>query len=101
MKHWLAQQCVSLPALPGFPANREFYREFFKNRGFCHPETATNGAVTKQKSHIPYPPEQGIFSAKQGTVRQKQGRRLSSAGADRTRRKERFAARQAQHSAGN
>jgi hypothetical protein len=45
-------------------------------------------------AQIPYPSEQGIFSAKQG-------RRLSSAGANRTRRKERFPARQAQHSAGN
>jgi len=72
-----------------------FTENFSKIVVSAHPETATSGAVTKQKSQIPYPPEQGIFSAKQGTVRQKQGRRLSSAGADRTRRKERFPARQA------
>jgi hypothetical protein len=27
---WLAPQCRSRPALPDFPANREFYREFFR-----------------------------------------------------------------------
>jgi hypothetical protein len=36
---WLAQQCKSPPALPVFPANREFYREFCKIAVSGAPET--------------------------------------------------------------
>ena len=37
---WLAQQCRWPPALPGFPANWEFYREFCKIAASGAPETA-------------------------------------------------------------
>ena len=40
---WLAPQCKLSPALPAFPANREFYREFFKIALFGTPETANSG----------------------------------------------------------
>jgi len=36
---WLAPQCRWPPALPVFPANREFYREFCKIHALRAPET--------------------------------------------------------------
>ena len=46
MKQWLAQQCRWPPALPVFPANREFYRVFCKIEASGARETVNNGVVT-------------------------------------------------------
>jgi hypothetical protein len=53
LKYWLAQQCSWPPALPVFPANREFYREFCKIVAFGAPETPNNGVVAGLSMQIP------------------------------------------------
>jgi hypothetical protein len=73
LKSWLAQQCRWPPALPVFPANREFYREFCKIAPSGAPETANNGAVTELTMRIPYSTEQGIILAEQGFLAREQG----------------------------
>ncbi|MGB9055437.1 MAG: hypothetical protein WCC54_24465, partial [Pseudolabrys sp.] len=65
MKYWLAQQCSWPPALPVFPANREFYREFCKILALGTPETAINCVVTGLQMQIPCSTEQGIILAEQ------------------------------------
>jgi hypothetical protein len=70
---WLAWQCSLLPALPVFPANREFYREFSKIAASGAPETAINGVVTGLPMRIPYSTEQGIILAEQGILAREQG----------------------------
>ena len=50
---WLGLKCRYAPALPGFPANREFYREFYKIAALGAPETAINGVVTGLPMRIP------------------------------------------------
>jgi hypothetical protein len=73
MKHWLAQQCRLPPALPIFPANREFYREFCKIAVSGASETLSCGAVTALSMQIPYSAEQGIILAEQGILAGEQG----------------------------
>jgi hypothetical protein len=63
---WLAQQCRRSPALPVFPANREFYREFREIAALDALETLTNGAVTGLSMRFPYSTEQGINLVEQG-----------------------------------
>jgi hypothetical protein len=58
---WLAQQCRWSPALPVFPANREFNREFCKNAASETTETANNSLVTGLPTRIPYSMKRGIF----------------------------------------
>ena len=70
---WLAQQCRWPPALPVFPANREFYREFFKITALGTPETANNGVAAGLLTQIPYATEQGIIFAEQGILAREQG----------------------------
>jgi hypothetical protein len=70
---WLATQCRWSPALPIFPANREFYREFCKIVVSGAPETVNNGAVAGLLMQIPYATEQGIIFAIQGILAQEQG----------------------------
>jgi hypothetical protein len=70
---WLAQQCRWPPALPVFPANREFYREFCKIAASGAPETENNGVVTGRSVRIPYSTEQGIILAEQGILAREQG----------------------------
>jgi hypothetical protein len=69
---WLATQCRWPPALPIFPANREFYREFCKIAVSGAPETVNNGVVIGLLMRIPYSTEQGIIFAKQGILSQEQ-----------------------------
>jgi hypothetical protein len=73
MKRWLVWQCSRPPALPIFPANREFYREFCKIAASGTPETANNGLVTGLPMRIPYSTEQGIILAEQGFLPREQG----------------------------
>ena len=73
MKTWLAQQCRWPPALPVFPANREFYREICKIRGFGTPETANNDGATGLLTQIAYSTEQGIILSEQGYLKREQG----------------------------
>jgi hypothetical protein len=70
---WLATQCRWSPALLGFPANREFYREFCKIVASRAPETLNSGVVAGLPMQIPYAMEQGIISAEQGILAQEQG----------------------------
>jgi hypothetical protein len=60
MKQWLAQQCRWPPALPVFPANREFYREFRKIAALGTPETTSNAVIAGLPTQIPYSTKQGI-----------------------------------------
>ena len=70
---WLAGVAVQMaPALPVFPANREFYREFCKIAASGAPETVNNGVVIGLLMRIPYSTEQGIIFAKQGILSQEQ-----------------------------
>ena len=73
MKPWLAQQCSSSPALSIFPANREFYRAFYKIAALGAPETANNSVVTGLSVQIPYSTEQGINFRQQGISRREEG----------------------------
>jgi len=70
---WLARQCRWPPALPVFPANREFYREFYKIAALGTPETASNGVVTALPTQISYSTKQGIILAEQGFSPEEQG----------------------------
>src|SRR5262249_40839319 len=70
---WLAWQCRWPPALPVFPANREFYREFYKIAALGTPETASNGVVTALPTQISYSTKQGIILAEQGFSPEEQG----------------------------
>jgi len=63
----------SPPALPVFPANREFYREFCKIAASGAPETVNNDVITGLPMRIPYSLEQGIILADQGILARKQG----------------------------
>jgi hypothetical protein len=65
MKQWLAQQCRWPPALPVFPANREFYREFRKIAALGAPETTSNAVIAGLPTQIPYSTKQGIIFAEQ------------------------------------
>ena len=67
------QQCGWPPALPVFPANREFYREFCKKAAWRTPETANNDGATGLLTQIPYSTEQGIILSEQGSLAQEQG----------------------------
>jgi hypothetical protein len=69
---WLAQQCRWPPALPVFPANREFYREFCKIVPSGAPETLNSGAVAGLPMQFPCATEQGIISTEQGILSQEQ-----------------------------
>jgi hypothetical protein len=69
----LAQQCRWPPALPVFPANREFYREFRKILPLGTPETVNNGVVTGHSMRLPYATKQGIILAEQGILAGEQG----------------------------
>ena len=69
---WLAQQWGWPPALPVFPANREFYREFCKIAASGAPEIVNNGLVTGRSMRIPYSKEQGIIYAEQGLLAREQ-----------------------------
>jgi hypothetical protein len=62
---WLAQQCRWPPALPVFPANREFCREFCKIAALGTPETTSNAVITGFPTQIPYSTKQGIIFAEQ------------------------------------
>ena len=66
LKYWLGQQCRWPPALPVFPANREFYREFCKIADSGRSEASSNGVVTGLPTRIPYAKKQGIIFAEQG-----------------------------------
>jgi hypothetical protein len=70
---WLARQCRCPPALPVFPANREFYREFYKITALGTPETANNCAATGLLTQIPFATKQGIILAEQGILAGEQG----------------------------
>jgi len=70
---WLAQQCRWPPALPVFPANREFYREFCKIAASGAPETPNSGVVAGLSTQFPNSTEQGIILADQGIPAQEQG----------------------------
>ena len=70
---WLGQQCREPPALPVFPANREFYREFCKIAALGAPETANNEVVTGLAVRIPYSTQQGIIFGQQGISGREQG----------------------------
>jgi hypothetical protein len=70
---WLAPQCRCHPALPNFPANRDFYREFCKYVPSCRPEPPNSAATTARYTQIPYSTEQGIILAEQGILPQEQG----------------------------
>jgi hypothetical protein len=64
---WLATQWCTHPALPVFPANREFNREISQILGFATPETASSCGNTAVWTPIPYSAKQGIMRAEQGT----------------------------------
>ena len=70
---WLAQQRSWPPALPVFPANREFYREFCKIAALGTAETANNDAATGPLTQIPCATKQGIILAEQGILAREQG----------------------------
>jgi len=61
-----ATQCSPHPALPVFPANREFYREFRKIVASGAAETPIRAHVTGLSTQFPYSTKQGIISADQG-----------------------------------
>ena len=69
----LAGAAVQMAPLPVFPANREFYREFYKIAVSGAPETANNGVVTGLPMRIPYSTERGIILAEQGILAREQG----------------------------
>jgi hypothetical protein len=79
---WLAQQCRWHPALPVFPANREFYREFFKIAASGAPETVNSIVIAGLPMRIPYSSDQGIILVKQGILERDQG--ILSAGIEIT-----------------
>ena len=56
-----------------FPANREFYREFFKIAASGTSETPNNGAVPGLPMRFPYSTEQGIILTEQGVSAREQG----------------------------
>jgi hypothetical protein len=56
-----------------FPANREFYREFYKIVASGAPETLNSGVCAGHYTKIPYSMKQGIISAEQGILAQEQG----------------------------
>ncbi len=70
---WLAQQCRWPPALPVFPANREFYRDFTKSRALGAPETANNGVTTGLAVRIPIQRNREKVFGQQGTSGREQG----------------------------
>jgi hypothetical protein len=63
---WLAQQCSWPPALPVFPANREFYRENIEFSHLGTRETGRSRPVSATSFRIPCVREQGIVFAEQG-----------------------------------
>jgi hypothetical protein len=62
-----------VPALPDFPANREFYREFSKIITSGPPETANKASVTGLPTQIPCSTKQEIISADQAILAREQG----------------------------
>ena len=67
------RSAIRSPALPYFPANREFYREFCKIAASGTPETVNNSPISELSMGIPYSTEQGIILSKQGMLVQEQG----------------------------
>ena len=63
---WLATQCRWPPALPVFPANREFYREFCKIVASGAPGTVDSVVGAGLLVQIPHSTEQGILAREQG-----------------------------------
>jgi hypothetical protein len=59
---WLATPWGTRPALPEFPANREYYREFSKIMAFRHLRDPSFVAKQGFFSQVPYSEKQGINS---------------------------------------
>jgi hypothetical protein len=70
---WLVTQCSWHPALPIFPANREFYKELVEYWTFVTSETLKCPVNASLLMKIPYAAKQGTISAQQGFLAQEQG----------------------------